>query len=197
MCNLKFIDLDTSELNNNLANLELESISDEEEIDLQSYETFDETMSDPEHEIGPSLEISFLYRHRLSRLNLLYNLNMYDDLLVEDIHLVGEYFKDYDNPVHKICLPCGLSINNFFQTHSNYTDRSHYLFTPDEFKMSVIADVDYTDGTQFFCIHCDRFLYQATEAEEEECCNETYISYFKGMANNWHYVQTYYAHMSI
>lgn len=148
-------------------------ISDEDFNDFQ-VETDEEMSEDSEantSEHSDSLSLAYLFCRNLLRINILYRMNLYDDLFVVNVHLWGIYFHStivsaLPIPPARICWGCK---NN--QVCDPIAKSAHYVFHPQAFINSINEDNEWSTN-QFFCFGCDRFLFQLNELSEIECCED-------------------------
>ena len=106
MCNFSQPpEISESDISDFLHNLELEEISDENlETNEEMWEN-DQEISDDDSSL---LEMHNFFRPGMLRMNISYNLNLYNDLLIENLHLTGSLFRFDDNNGHDrfVCAIC-------------------------------------------------------------------------------------------
>lgn len=167
----------------NINEIDLENISDE---DLQANEEmFESSEEDELMEEFFDTSICALFKIGYSKLTIQYNLNMYDDLIIEDIHMSAKYFEDIHHPeTFKYCFSCA----SVKQDHIGYHySTAHRLLTPDEFSKELIFDMNYNDCFDYFCACCQRFLYKC-DTNIPECCRYIYDNDFVNQHNNYCYI---------
>lgn len=166
-----------------LINLALEDISDE---DLQANEEMWESDEESSNDDSSLLEMHNLFKPNMLRMNINYNLNLYDDLLVSDLHLTAMLFKfddglGFDRYICQVCFSANLSLEYNASNVKNY----HILCTPDQFSNNVNVDLNYTTN-EYFCYSCDKFLWNVTEYIPI-CCEQVHNDYFKTEQCNFYF----------
>lgn len=183
MCNFSQPpEISESDISDFLHNLELEEISDENlETNEEMWES-DQEISDDDSSL---LEMHNFFRPGMLRMNISYNLNLYNDLLIENLHLTGSLFRFDDNNGHDrfVCAIC--FVTQLSGIHASNVKQCHILCTPDQFENNVRMDLNYTTN-EYMCYFCDKFLWNVSHTIPP-CCEQVYDEYFKTESINFYF----------
>lgn len=168
MCQGKLIedlDLTAAPLFENLVIDDFTDSDNESESLLANEEMLEsDTEIDVSSDVQP--EINNLFRRNMMRMNIGYNINMYDDLVTDCAAIHGSAL------VHKIIVKESTPAENYgaLMCHScyiaGYINASfsgtchaiHFMLTGDEFASAVRTDLEYLT-CEYFCAACDRFIW--------------------------------------